>query len=168
MINYNYNVIKYLFLDCYMLCMTKTLDQIALLVDGPNMYTADWEDIIESGSKYGEVTIKEVFLSKHTSEGLFEATINAGYCPVMQSIEDIDTAMAMRAAELICSPQYNHIQGIALATRDGDFSPAAYLAKRYNKVSIAIGMNGNGMSTALRKAVTYFESVAERRSFSRR
>lgn len=143
--------------------MAENLDyKIALLVDGPNMFRAGFGEICKVAEKYGSPLLKEVYLSKGAPESLREAVLNNGYCPVMKSFKDADTALAVRATEILCSPRYDHLDLIALATRDGDFLPSIYVARDYNKRTLAICLEGNGISAALKNSADYFEVIEER------
>jgi len=146
--------------------MEKNLEhKIALLVDGPNMLAADLEKIKTTAQKHGSIVLMEAHLTKRASEGYIEYVIINGYQPVINSSGDIDTSLASRATEIICSPRYNQIDLIALAAMDSDYVPVIYKARDYNKKTLAICLNGNGISTALRNSVDYFETVKEKPDF---
>lgn len=134
---------------------------IALLVDSPNMQLSYLDDLIAIAKNYGFLSISEIFVNKYVSEKFIELAINKGLKPKLQSIEDIDHALCVRGAEIICSPRYN-INMIALAARDGDYVPLVYLARDYGKKTIGIGINGNNMAASLKNSVDYFESVKAR------
>lgn len=97
-----------------------------------------------------------------SSEGLIESAINNSYQPIINTLGDIDTSLASRATEIICSPKYSRIEMVALAARDNDYMPIVYRAREYNKKILAVGMKGNGFSTALKNSADYFEVVEER------
>ncbi len=141
----------------------ETLDsKVALIVDGPNMFQTDFNQLRSTAQKYGSVVLAEVYLSKSAGDGLQGAVMNCGYRPVMQSFKDVDTALTVRAVELICSPRYDDINFIALASRDGDYLPAIFMAREYRKKTVAICCEGNGISAALRNAADFYEEVKPR------
>lgn len=133
---------------------------IGLLIDCPNMIRVSFEEIFKVASGYGRVVFSEAFINKYAAPPLIESIFNAGYKPVNVSLQDVDTAMAVRATELVCSPRY-HIDLIALATRDCDFLPAVFIAKEYRKKTLGIFKEGNGISCALRKSFDFTETLPE-------
>ncbi|MBT4539454.1 NYN domain-containing protein [Candidatus Woesearchaeota archaeon] len=137
--------------------------RVALLVDAPNMYGCCFSEISNTASKYGFLDIKEIFFNKHASSKLNEAAINNGYRPIVNSIEDIDCSLAIRASEIICSPRFNHIQRLALASNDGDFCPLAYLARDYRKEIIFISHVNDPTSQALMHVGDFHETVISKR-----
>jgi uncharacterized protein (TIGR00288 family) len=142
----------------------ETLDyKVALLVDGPNMFKMDNIEIAQTAERYGRVMVKEVFLTKEVSSQMIEFFVNSGYQPIINSIKDVDTSLAIRATEIICSHRYDLISLIAIASRDGDFVPLLQKSRLYDKRVLVIGPeNGNGMSYVLKKNADYFETVKER------
>lgn len=143
--------------------MTKSLEyKIALLVDGPNMFTAGFKDIRETVKKYGELTLAEIYLTKDVPVGLYDQVMCNGYKPVIESFKDVDTALTSRLTEIACSPRYKHVNLIALAAMDGDYIPAVHKAKEYGKKVLMVGLSTDGNSTALKTLADYFETVDER------
>lgn len=143
--------------------MEKTLDyRIALLVDGPNMVKADINDVTRKTEKYGRVMIKEAFLNKSTPEAVLDFYVYAGYQPVNNCIKDIDTSLAIRASELLCSPLYASIDMIALATQDVDYISLFQKSRFYDKRILVLGLNGDSQSSALKRNADYFEIVKGR------
>lgn len=143
--------------------MTENLEyKIALLVDGPNMFTADFNQMRDAAKKYGELVITEVYLTKDVSEGMLESTFNSGFQPVIGTLKDVDTALMARAIEIVCSPRYTEIDLIALGGMDGDYLPLTHKSREYGKKTLMIGLNTIGNSTALKNSVDFFEAVEER------
>jgi uncharacterized protein (TIGR00288 family) len=136
---------------------------IALFVDGPNMVRKKdlgfgLEDIYEATKKYGDVKIAEVFVDKYATQKLIESVVNRGYRLGDIGIEDVDAPFASRATEVICSPEYDFIDTIALATKDGDLATVIHRAKNYNKETIVIGAEPR-FSPALTRAADYVETI---------
>ena len=145
--------------------MDENLDYvIALLMDGPNMFRADFKEIYEKAKEYGRVELREVYLDKHSSPALIESALNNGFRPVIEAPEDIDTALTARIMEVACSPRYSQINLIAIASRDSDYVPVVNRVKEYEKRILMIGMATNGNSTSLKNTVDFFEAVDERHS----
>lgn len=139
---------------------------IALLIDGPNMANADITLINGIAKKHGDILIKEAYLTKFSSESLIEFYINIGYIPIIQTLKDVDTSIVTRATEIACSPIYDYIDIIAIASRDGDYVPLIHKVNAYQKKSLIIGTSGNGMSQALQNSAMLFEEVKYRNGFS--
>ena len=136
--------------------------KIALLIDGPNMYPIEFKEIKEIAERYGTIVLTEVYLNKHASRGLIEAAINGGYRPVIEAIDDIDTSLCTRATEIICSPRYEQVDLIAIASCDGDYVPLTHKTKEYGKKCLAIMSDTNGRSIALKNSVDYLEIINPR------
>ncbi len=134
---------------------------IALLMDGPNMFTSSIYDVEDAAKKYGKVMINEIFLSKETPTSFLEFFIQRGYVPVLNSLKDVDTSLAIRACEIICSPKYGQIDLLAIVAKDADYLPLVQKTRLYDKKMLVIG-GYEGMSMALRNNADYFEAARER------
>ena len=141
----------------------KTLDfKIAMLMDGPNMFTADINEVHDAIDSYGKIAIKEIFLTKQSPGTLLDFYLHQGYQPVFNSLKDVDTALTVRASEIICSPRYQDIGLIAIVARDSDYLPLIHKSKLYDKKILVVGMYDEGMSMALKDNADYFEAVRPR------
>lgn len=140
--------------------------KIALFVDGPNMlrkeFMIDLRELKKRVKKYGRVVVSKVFLNQFAPEKLIEAIINEGFESEMilaeEEVEknDVDVAMAVAAVE--AAMVMNHIDAVAIATRDADFLPVVQKIKEYGKVAIVIGAEP-GFSSGLQNAADYVESL---------
>ncbi len=113
---------------------------IALLVDGPNMLRREFDFDLGKIKKrlepFGRITIGKVFLNQFAPEKLIEAVINQGFEPIVISTDDVDAPMAAEAMDSV----YNqHIDIIALMTRDADFQTVLHKAKAHGKDTIVVG-----------------------------
>jgi len=125
--------------------------RIGVLVDGPNMlrkeFNINLREIREILSEYGDVKIAKVFLNQYAGDKLVEAIENQGFEPVITS-GDVDVRMAVEAMEII----YNdHIDVLALVTRDADFKAVLKKAMELGKETIIIGAKP-GFSAALKNS----------------
>ncbi|MFH1447294.1 MAG: TIGR00288 family NYN domain-containing protein [Candidatus Micrarchaeota archaeon] len=122
---------------------------IALFVDGPNVIrkdiNIDLSSVKEKVNKYGSIKVCRIYLDQYASDKLIEAVTNQGYEPII-STGDVDVTMAVDAMQQVFN---NHIQIIALMTRDIDFRPVIIKAKELGKETILIGAEP-GFSVALR------------------
>lgn len=108
------------------------------------------QDLVDT---YFPRKIKEAFISKYAKDKLIEYIAHSGFHPMQGGI-GTDNSLAVRAVELGCSPRYNHIDTIAIVSRDADFAPAIYLIREYNKETIVIGAPV-AFSDALKNAADY-------------
>ncbi len=127
---------------------------IALLVDGPNMlrkeFQIDLEVVREILKRYGDIKVGKVFLNQYASDKLVEAIENQGFEPIVGS-GDVDVRLAVDAMELVFN---EHINTIAIVTRDADFKPVLSKASAYGKETIVFGAEP-GLSIALRNVADY-------------
>jgi len=128
--------------------------KIGLLVDGPNMlrkeFDFDLTKVKNQLSAFGEVKIGKVFLNQFAPEKLIEAIVNQGLEPIIVTTDDVDAPMAAEAMELI----YNqHIDIIALMTRDADFQSVLLKAKSHGKETIVVG--SDPLSVALKNTADH-------------
>jgi uncharacterized protein (TIGR00288 family) len=127
---------------------------IALLVDGPNMlrkeFQIDLEVVREILKRYGDIKVGKVFLNQYASDKLVEAIENQGFEPIVGS-GDVDVRLAVDAMELVFN---EHIDTIAIVTRDADFKPVLSKASAYGKETIVFGAEP-GLSIALRNVADY-------------
>lgn len=125
--------------------------KIGLIVDGPNMLRKEFNlnlklvrDIV---SQYGNIRVAKVLLNQYASDKLIEAIVNQGFSPSVV-VGDTDVFMAIESMELI----YNdHIDIIALMTRDADFLPIINKAKELGKETMVLGIEP-GFGIALQNA----------------
>jgi uncharacterized protein (TIGR00288 family) len=139
--------------------------EVALFVDGPNMlrkeFMVDLRELKKRVSRFGRITIAEVFLNQFAPEKLVEAVINEGFQVVMilaeqdEEANDVDVAMAVNATEAALVRDVTHI---AIATRDADFMPVVQKAKEYGKTTIVIGADP-GFSIGLRNSADIVEML---------
>ena len=127
---------------------------IALLVDGPNMlrkeFQIDLEVVRDILKRYGDIKVGKVFLNQYASDKLVEAIENQGFEPIVGS-GDVDVRLAVDAMELVFN---QHIDTIAIVTRDADFKPVLSKASMYGKETIVFGAEP-GLSIALRNVANY-------------
>lgn len=127
---------------------------IALLVDGPNMlrkeFQIDLEVVRDILKRYGDIKVGKVFLNQYASDKLVEAIENQGFEPIVGS-GDVDVRLAVDAMELVFN---QHIDTIAIVTRDADFKPVLSKASMYGKETIVFGAEP-GLSIALRNVADY-------------
>ena len=122
---------------------------IGLLIDGPNVLRKEFNINLDYVKKklgsHGNVKICKVFLDQYAPDKLIEAVTNQGFEPVITST-DVDVCMAAEAMDIV----YNqHIDTLALMTRDADFQPILMKAKSHGKDTIVIALEP-GFSTALK------------------
>lgn len=149
--------------------MTNLNHNIALLVDGPNMYETECTDIVKVVANYGTVQIQEMFFDGNVPVPLVHKVMFVGFKPINTgSKKDIDTYLTARATEIICSPRYEQIDLIALGTGDVDQIPTVHMAREYAKKILIIAQeksesekNGS-LSVMLRSAVDYVEEISKR------
>jgi uncharacterized protein (TIGR00288 family) len=127
---------------------------IALLVDGPNMlrkeFQIDLEVVRDILKRYGDIKVGKVFLNQYASDKLVEAIENQGFEPIIGS-GDVDVRLAVDAMELVFN---EHINTIAIVTRDADFKPVLSKASMYGKETIVFGAEP-GLSIALKNVADY-------------
>lgn len=127
----------------------KKAKHIALFVDGPNVIrkdiNIDLSSVKKKVEKYGGIKVCRIYLDQYASDKLIEAVTNQGYEPIITT-GDVDVTMAVDAMQQVFN---NHIQIIALMTRDIDFRPVIIKAKELGKETILVGAEP-GFSTALR------------------
>ena len=127
---------------------------IGLLVDGPNMlrreFDFDLTKVKNQLSAYGNIKVGKVFLNQFAPKKLIEAIVNQGLEPIVVTTDDVDAPMAAEAMDLI----YNqHIDTIALMTRDADFQSVLLKAKLHGKGTIVIG--SDPLSVALKNTADH-------------
>jgi uncharacterized protein (TIGR00288 family) len=134
--------------------------RIGLIIDGPNILRREFginmEHIAEILNDIGDIRIAKVILNQYASQRLIEAISNQGF-EVIVVAGDTDVMMGLLSMEIL----YNeHIDTIALATRDTDFLPIINKAKEHGKETIIIGMDP-GFSAALQNAADYVIKMGE-------
>lgn len=137
---------------------------IALLVDGPNMFRVGFENILSAVRGFGTIRIAEVYFNIMAGEPLITAATYLGYKSIVNgTTKDVDTLLAVRGAEIIASRRFDFIDLLAIASSDSDFLPLIYLAREYTKKEVlAVGINNESFSDALKNTADYIISLEER------
>ena len=124
---------------------------IACFVDGPNMLRkelgVDLDKIRKLLAKQGTVKVAKVFLDQYASDKLIEAVTNQGF-EVVIIPSDVDVALVTEAMESVFS---EHIDTIAIVSRDSDYKPLLSKAKAHGKDTIVVGAEPD-FSTALKNS----------------
>lgn len=127
----------------------KRKDQIALLVDGPNIirkaFNVDLGEIKRELSKHGNIRVAKIYLDQYASDKLIEAMVNQGFETVITT-GDVDVTMAIEGMEYLLD---NNIDTLALMTRDTDYRPLLVKAKARGKKTMIIATDV-AFSAALR------------------
>ncbi len=117
----------------------KAVKNIACFVDGPNMLrkelNVDLGKIKRKLEKHGSLRVAKVFLDQYASDKLIEAVTNQGFEVVIVP-SDVDVALAADAVESVFN---QHIDTIAIVSRDSDFKPVFTKAKEHGKTTIVVG-----------------------------
>lgn len=117
----------------------KRQKNIACFVDGPNMLRkelgVDLDKIRKTLSKHGSLKVAKVFLDQYASDKLIEAVTNQGF-EVVIIPSDVDVALTADAMEYVFS---EHIDTIAIVSRDSDYKPLLSKAKEHGKETIVVG-----------------------------
>jgi len=108
-----------------------------LVIDGDNISTKDFEDLINGGFElnsfsekivYGDLTRTE---NKKWYKFCLEYNFTFHHCAIMKKNKNVtDLHMFIEASERLFKMNYN---GIYISTNDGDFSILGNLWKKYNK-----------------------------------
>jgi uncharacterized protein (TIGR00288 family) len=136
--------------------------KIALLVDGPNMFNTDLEEIASIAGRYGSLCYNEIFLKKDASIGTRYHAEKSGFVMVFNSKKDVDTALVLRAGEMIYSPRFDFIDMIAIASGDSDYLPVINAAKENGKRTLVIGKADRSSASVMKKKADYFEAITEK------
>ncbi|MCX6767936.1 MAG: TIGR00288 family NYN domain-containing protein [Candidatus Micrarchaeota archaeon] len=112
---------------------------IACFVDGPNMLRkelgVDLDKVKKKLQKIGRLTVAKVFLDQYASDKLIEAVTNQGFeAQIVPS--DVDVALAIEAMQSVFN---EHVDAIAIVSRDSDFKPLLMRAKEKGKETIVVG-----------------------------
>jgi len=131
-----------------MLAMKKEKN-IACFVDGPNMLRKELgvnlDTVKKRLQKIGKLKVAKVFLDQYASDKLIEAVTNQGFeAQIVPS--DVDVALAVEAMQSVFS---EHVDAIAVVSRDSDFKPLLMRAKEKGKETIVVGTEPD-FSTALK------------------
>ena len=114
--------------------------KIAFFVDGPNMlrreFDIDLSVIKRKLEEYGSIAVAKIFLNQFAPDKLIEAVVNQGFEPIIVTSDDTDAPMAAEAMEFVFN---EHIDIIALMTRDSDFQLVVSKAKKHGKETIVVG-----------------------------
>ena len=124
---------------------------MACFVDGPNMLRkelgVDLDKIRRTLAKHGAIKVAKVFLDQYASDKLIEAVTNQGFEVVIVP-SDVDVALCVEAMEYVFS---DHVDTIAIVSRDSDFKPLLSKAKAHGKETIVVGAEPD-FSTALKNS----------------
>jgi len=112
---------------------------IACFVDGPNMLRkelgVDLDKVKKKLQKIGRLKVAKVFLDQYASDKLIEAVTNQGFeAQIVPS--DVDVALAVDAMQSVFN---EHVDAIAIVSRDSDFKPLLMRAKEKGKETIVVG-----------------------------
>lgn len=133
---------------------------IACFVDGPNMLRkelgVDLDKVKKKLQKIGRLKVAKVFLDQYASDKLIEAVTNQGFeAQIVPS--DVDVAMAVDAMQSVFN---EHVDAIAVVSRDSDFKPLLMRAKEKGKETIVVGTEPD-FSTALKNTADIVIDVKE-------
>ncbi len=122
---------------------------IACFVDGPNMLRkelgVDLDAVKKRLQKLGRLKVAKVFLDQYASDKLIEAVTNQGFeAQIVPS--DVDVALAVEAMQSVFN---EHVDAIAVVSRDSDYKPLLMRAKEKGKETIVVGTEPD-FSTALK------------------
>ncbi|GAD53174.1 hypotheical conserved protein [Halarchaeum acidiphilum MH1-52-1] len=125
---------------------------VALFVDGPNVlrdeFDVDLDDVLAAAREEGRLVVSRLYLDEHATPGLIQAGEARGY-DVRVTSGDVDVKLAVDATELVLS---EHVDLLAVASRDTDFKPVLEKANENGVATLAIAPGEHGRSDALRNA----------------
>jgi len=125
---------------------------VALFVDGPNVlrdeFDVDLDDVLHAAREEGRLVVSRLYLDEHATPGLIQAGEARGY-DVRVTSGDVDVKLAVDATELVLS---EHVDLLAIASRDTDFKPVLEKASANGVATLAIAPGEHGRSDALRNA----------------
>ncbi|GGL25063.1 NYN domain-containing protein [Halarchaeum grantii] len=125
---------------------------VALFVDGPNVlrdeFDVDLDDVLAAAREEGRLVVSRLYLDEHATPGLIQAGEARGY-DVRVTSGDVDVKLAVDATELVLS---EHVDLLAVASRDTDFKPVLEKAAENGVATLAIAPGEHGRSDALRNA----------------
>lgn len=124
-------------------------DEVALLVDGPNVFRDEFDvdlaDLRATGESFGRLAVARVYFDVRASSGLIQAAEAHGFA-VRVTSGDVDVALAVDGAELAAT---GAVDTLAVASRDMDFKPLLEAAARRGLRTVAIAPGEHGRSEAL-------------------
>jgi len=124
-------------------------DDVALLVDGPNVFRdefdVDLEDLRAAGESLGRLAVARVYFDVRAPSGLIQAAEAHGFA-VRVTSGDVDVALAVDATELVTD---GTVDTLAIASRDMDFKPALETAARRGVRTVVLAPGEHGRSEAL-------------------
>jgi len=127
-------------------------DEVALLVDGPNVFREEFDvdlaDLRTAGESLGRLGVARVYFDVNASSGLIQAAEAHGFA-VRVTSGDVDVALAVDAAELAAT---GAVDTLAIASRDMDFKPALEIAAGHGIRTVAIAPGEHGRSEGLSAA----------------
>ena len=119
------------------------------MVDGPNIlrkaFHINLKNVKDELSKYGEIRSARVYIDQFASDKLIEAITNQGFETVITT-GDVDVTMAIEGMEVVLNDDFDIL---ALMTRDTDYLPLLFKAKKQGKQTIILATDV-ALSTALK------------------
>ncbi|HKJ59487.1 MAG TPA: NYN domain-containing protein [Halobacteriales archaeon] len=124
-------------------------DDVALLVDGPNVFRDEFDvdlaDLRDAGESLGRLAVARVYFDVRAPSGLIQAAEAHGFA-VRVTSGDVDVALAVDATELVTD---GTVDTLAIASRDMDFKPALETAARHGVRTVVLAPGEHGRSEAL-------------------
>jgi len=124
-------------------------DDVALLVDGPNVFRDEFDvdlaDLRAAGESLGRLAVARVYFDVRAPSGLIQAAEAHGFA-VRVTSGDVDVALAVDATELVTT---GAVDALAIASRDMDFKPALETAARHGVRTVVLAPGEHGRSEAL-------------------
>ena len=124
-------------------------DDVALLVDGPNVFRDEFDvdlaDLRAAGESLGRLAVARVYFDVRAPSGLIQAAEAHGFA-VRVTSGDVDVALAVDATELVTD---GTVDTLAIASRDMDFKPALETAARHGVRTVVLAPGEHGRSEAL-------------------
>lgn len=120
-----------------------------LFVDGPNLLRDDVDvdlaEVREAIASRGELAIARVYLDHRAPARLVQAVEAAGFA-VRTTSGDVDVRLAVEATSAV---ERGVIDGLAVASRDLDFTPAIELARERGVRTLVLVPDGADRSAGL-------------------
>ncbi|MCK9293225.1 MAG: TIGR00288 family NYN domain-containing protein [archaeon] len=127
-------------------------NNISIFVDGPNILRKEFNIDLSLISNYlkqqGSIKIARVYLDQYATDKLIEAVVNLGFESII-TVGDVDVAMAVDATDTVHNKE---IDTIVFVTRDSDYLPAIFKAKRHGKKTMVFLVD-EGSAIALKNTV---------------
>ena len=124
-------------------------DEVALLVDGPNVFRDEFDvdlaDLRAAGESFGRLAVARVYFDVRASSGLIQAAEAHGFA-VRVTSGDVDVSLAVDGTELVTG---GAVDTLVVASRDMDFKPLLEAAARHGLRTVALAPGEHGRSEAL-------------------